>query len=293
MGAFGTCAFAGGIAGTTLSVYLQTVHGWRAAFLIPSLIVAAFGVMVLLLYHSPEESEIVVPGKDITSPGLSSSRSTQLGFLQLWKIPLVAEVAIGVFCLKVVRYCMYMWLPLYFLRHLKYTKTQAGMFSTMFEIGGVAGSALIGFVIDRFFNGKGLFGSTISMLLSTAALVAFSITSSWGIVVNSIFMLLAGAFNCGPDSILGGSIPSELGEMEGRNAAAAVVGLVNGFGSVGTFLEGPIIGLVSEHYGWGGMFYLMIGYLSCWHSQHILGIKETIKYIPEVAPSRHRFCLNL
>lgn len=32
-----------------------------------------------------------------------------------------------------------------------------------------------------------------------------------------------------------------------------------GFGSVGTFLEGPIIGLISAHYGWSGMFYLMIG----------------------------------
>lgn len=32
-----------------------------------------------------------------------------------------------------------------------------------------------------------------------------------------------------------------------------------GFGSVGTFLEGPIIGLISAHYGWSGMFYMMIG----------------------------------
>jgi len=32
---------------------------------------------------------------------------------------------------------------------LEYTKPQAGMFSTMFEIGGVLGSAAIGFILDR------------------------------------------------------------------------------------------------------------------------------------------------
>ena len=32
---------------------------------------------------------------------------------------------------------------------LEYSKTQAGMFSTMFEVGGVVGSAGIGFILDR------------------------------------------------------------------------------------------------------------------------------------------------
>ena len=31
-----------------------------------------------------------------------------------------------------------------------------------------------------------------------------------------------------------------------------------GFGSLGTVLEGPIIGLIAEHYGWNGTFYIMI-----------------------------------
>lgn len=31
-----------------------------------------------------------------------------------------------------------------------------------------------------------------------------------------------------------------------------------GFGSIGTFLEGPIIGVVATTFGWSGMFYFMI-----------------------------------
>lgn len=64
----------------------------------------------------------------------------------------VKECAFGMFTLKFVRYAMYMWLPMYLLNVLKYSQAQAGMFSTMFEIGGVAGSAIIGFIVDRYTN---------------------------------------------------------------------------------------------------------------------------------------------
>jgi hypothetical protein len=33
-----------------------------------------------------------------------------------------------------------------------------------------------------------------------------------------------------------------------------VPGLVNGAGSLGTVIEGPIIGLVAEYYGWMGNY---------------------------------------
>lgn len=256
-GMFGTCAFAGGIIGTALAVYLQTQYGWRSAFLTPSILVLTLGIVVLFSFHLPDEVGIEVPGKGSSST-LKSTDKTELSWWKLWQIPMLPEVAIAVFSLKAVRYCMYMWLPMYLLNQLQYSKGEAGMFSTTFEIGGVLGSAIIGIVIDRFFDGRSLFGSALSAALSGASLFLFMVTGSWGIVFNCVFLFLAGAFNCGPDTILGGSVPAELGEMEGRNAAAATVGLVNGFGSIGTFLEGPIIGVIATAYGWSGMFYFMI-----------------------------------
>lgn len=257
-GMFGTCAFAGGILGTAIAVYLQTGWGWRSAFFIPSVFVAAMGFLVLLCFQLPEEVGMEVPG-NAQSSGSSSSKKTELSWLQLWKIPMLAEVAIAVFCLKAVRYCMYMWLPMYLLNQLKYSKASAGMFSTAFEIGGVAGSAVIGILLDRCFKSRPLFGTALSTLASGICLLLFLLTGTWGLFFNMLFLTLAGAFNCGPDTILGGSIPAELGEMDGKNAGAATVGLVNGFGSVGTFLEGPIIGVVATVYSWTGMFYFMIG----------------------------------
>ncbi|XP_041347592.1 putative glycerol-3-phosphate transporter 5 isoform X2 [Gigantopelta aegis] len=258
-GMFGTCAFSGGILGTIIAVYLQTHYGWRHVYLFPSLFVAAIGVVVLFTFSQPSEVGIQVPGKEQNTVSNEKTAQQSLSILQLWKIPMIAEVAVAMFCLKVVRYTMYMWLPMYLLKHLGYTKGMAGVFSTAFEVGGVVGSGLVGFVLDRYFPNRTLVGTAISIALSTLALCVFVVTSSWGLAVNSICMFLAGAFNAGPDTLLGGSIPIELGEKDNRNSGSATVGLVNGFGSIGTCIEGPVIGLISTYYGWTGMFYVMIG----------------------------------
>lgn len=34
---------------------------------------------------------------------------------------------------------------------------------------------------------------------------------------------------------------------------------LSGFGSLGSCLEGPLVGFVSMYYGWGSVFYLMTG----------------------------------
>ncbi|XP_052062468.1 uncharacterized protein LOC127702356 [Mytilus californianus] len=256
-GMFGTCAFAGGIGGTALAVYLQKVDGWKSVYFTPSVIIIGVGIFVWALYQQPDEVGIDVPGKERNAT--SSKTAGKLTWLQMLKIPMLPEIAVSMFCLKVVRYCMYMWLPMYLLQRLKYTPAVSGMLSTVFEVGGVLGSAVIGFLIDKFFKGRTIFGTGVSVLLSAVSLTLFLLTCDWGWMFNVSFMFLAGAFNCGPDSLLGGAVPAELGEQDGKNAAASTVGLVNGFGSFGTCLEGPIIGFISAQYGWSGMFYMMIG----------------------------------
>jgi MFS transporter, OPA family, solute carrier family 37 (glycerol-3-phosphate transporter), member 1/2 len=163
---------------------------------------------------------------------------------------MVPETAVTIFCLKIVRYSVYMWLPMYLLQQLNYSKKNAGYFSTMFEIGGIVGSGSIGYVLKKFFNNKSLYGSTVETFLSAIALILFVVTSNGGVFINSFFMFIIGILNCGPDIILASSVPSELGEMDGRNAASSVIGFVNGFGSIGTFFQGPVIGWIVENYGW-------------------------------------------
>ena len=55
----------------------------------------------------------------------------------------------------------------------------------------------------RFFGGRSMLGTGLSMLLSAGAFFFFAVTGTWGMLFNIIFLFSAGAFNAGPDSILG------------------------------------------------------------------------------------------
>ncbi|XP_005098766.1 putative glycerol-3-phosphate transporter 5 [Aplysia californica] len=260
-GMFGTCAFAGGIMGTMIAVYVQANQGWQNVYFWPSIFVMVMGVLVLMMFQQPDEVQAEVPGKNSASPTKGTAADDSMEkprMIDLWRLPMIPEVSFAVFCIKVVRYCMYMWLPMFLLQSLNYSQSMAGIFSTVFEIGGVTGSALIGFALDKFYQGQTLRGITMFVLISTLGLVFFILTSSWGVLFNSVFLFIAGAFNAGPDILLCGTVPTELVEKHNKNAAVATVGLVNGFGSIGTCIEGPIIGFVAAYTGWSGMFYLMI-----------------------------------
>ena len=98
------------------------------------------GLLVLFL-RTPAQVNLVVPGKMIPTlsdpqvlpetASLSSQESTEkttsYSVLNLLCLPCVMELAIALFCLKFVRNCLYMWLPLYFLEYLSYTKVQVSL----------------------------------------------------------------------------------------------------------------------------------------------------------------------
>jgi sugar phosphate permease len=190
-------------------------------------------LLTLGLVYSPEEM-----GQGPARPSSSSSSqiiaarkktSTIKSWLSLWAIPLIPEITLAVFTLKVVRYCMYMWLPLFLLDYLNYDKVQAGLMSTAFEVGGGLGSALVGFLTPRLFAGRSLPTLCLLTILSSLSLLLFAVTAQLGAAINIICLVLAGATNAGPDSLLSGSIPARLGERNGLGAGAALTGSILSF----------------------------------------------------------------
>ncbi|XP_028397736.1 sugar phosphate exchanger 3-like isoform X2 [Dendronephthya gigantea] len=257
-GLWGTCIFAGGIMGTSLTVYLQFIYSpeLEKVFLVPSLIVFVTGLLVFLTLKTPSELNIEIPGKSQETETNVGEDAELLSVFDVCRLESVPELLVTVICIKLVRYCLYMWLPMYLHEALKYSKAQAGMLSTTFEIGGVLGSAFIGVFINRILNGREMLGCFYVVFLSAISLSLFLITSTWGLVYNLIFTLVTGMLNCGPTSILTGSIPARIGQKV--HAQATVSGVVNGFGGAGAIVEGPLIGLIVDYYGWSGAFYLMV-----------------------------------
>lgn len=259
-GLINTATYSGGLGGTALAAALLEWTGWRSVALPPAIMAVITAIVVSLALRTPAEKGVLVPGKATQTPqekidSLTKSQS----LLSLAKIPCVPQLATSLFCLKFVRYCMALWLPLYLLEHLGYSKLQAGMFSTVFDIGGIVGSPLLGYLLDKYYTSTPMLGVTHTMLGGTVATALFVITADWGFVFNAVCLLIAGAGNCGPDSILAGSVSMEVGERGGGGRGAGVTSFINGVGNVGGMVEGPLIGFLWGVIGWGGILPALVG----------------------------------
>ncbi|XP_023332873.1 putative glycerol-3-phosphate transporter 1 isoform X2 [Eurytemora carolleeae] len=180
-GLINTATYSGGLGGTALATALLQYSGWRSVFLAPALL--AVLVSVFLLCILPIQSENIVR---VSASGekLSSSLGSNSNQPSLVKIPAVRELCICMFCLKFVRYFMYMWLPLYLVQHLEYSALQAGFMSTLFDIGGIFGSPLLGILLDKWFSHAPMKPVSIVMMAGVLSLALFIITSTWGRLFN-------------------------------------------------------------------------------------------------------------
>ena len=133
------------------------------------------------------------------------------------------------------------------------------MFSTVIDIGGVVGSPFIGVLLDYACPGAPFLGVTIILVIGTLAMALFSITAHISFLLNVVFLFIAGAANCGPDSILSGSISMDIGERGREGKGGGVTSLVNGVGNVGGMVEGPLIGYLLGIVGWSGVLYGLVG----------------------------------
>ena len=257
-GFINTSTFFGGLAGTTLAAAITEYSGWRSVGFYPALISSVAALLVSAFLLSPEEKGLSVPGK-ATKTGEGKPEDSSDSLLAISRVPGVRHLAAGMFSLKFVRYAMTMWLPLYLLEHLGYSKLQAGIFSTVFDIGGIIGAPLFGLVLDRHYADQPLLGVILTMGLGSVVTLVFIITASWGMIINLSLLLVAGAANCGPDAILSGSESFKLGEEAGAGRGGAVTSFVNGVGNIGSIVEGPLVGLLLTLAGWEGVLGSFVG----------------------------------
>lgn len=264
VGIFSTSSFAGGVMGSALSVHLLARGGWRNMFVLPSLVVFTFGLLDYFLLPKPAAAGGGGDAEKAEAKGSSSEEgagaSKPLTIPQMLRIKLLPEAALAYLLVKLVRYAFYMWLPMYLHLQLDYTEEAAGLVAVTFEIGGVAGAAIVGFLLDSYFKGRDLVCAATYLALCTLSLVLFSLTSSWGLFFNCLFMIIAGAGNCGVDPVLSGTLSIKManfyGESEGVPAPTAqLAGFINGLGSLGSIIEGVMIGLIADAYGWQAVFY--------------------------------------
>lgn len=135
----------------------------------------------------------------------------------------------------------------------------SGILSTIFDIGGVFGGILAGFVSDVI-DARAV-TSIVFLLLSIPALVFYRLYGNVSMFANIGLMFLSGFLVNGPYSLITTAVAADLGTQSmvsgNSRALATVTAIIDGTGSVGAALGPLLAGYISSR-GWNSVFFMLI-----------------------------------
>lgn len=190
------------------------------------------------------------------------------GFFGAWAIPGVAIYAFTLFFSKLVAYTFLYWLPYYINatkvgdRHL--TPTEAGQLSILFDVGGVLGGTLAGYLSDV--TGASAVVSSAFVWSTIPMLWLYRTFGSASFALNVSLMMVAGFFVNGPYALITTAVSADLGSSLTGNekVLATVTAIIDGMGSVGAAIGPMVTGYISElPGGFDNVFIMLYGAAAC------------------------------
>ncbi|XP_066965285.1 LOW QUALITY PROTEIN: glucose-6-phosphate exchanger SLC37A2-like [Macrobrachium rosenbergii] len=256
---------------------------WSMSFIVPGIIIAAIGVIVLLVMV-PEPSLLGLPdpNEDDGESSLSSSSSTisyigkekeeeikkvpeiaceekAISIIGALRIPGVIEFSLCLFFAKLVSYTFLYWLPNYIKYSTSFGASESANLSTLFDVGGIIGGILAGILKD--FTGRPATTCVGMLLIAVPMLFVYYQFAyvSFGLIV--FLLVVLGVLVNGPYSLITTAVSADLGTHESlkgnAKALATVAAIIDGTGSIGAAVGPLLAGTISE-IDWGYVFYMLM-----------------------------------
>ncbi|XP_047077667.1 putative glycerol-3-phosphate transporter 4 [Lolium rigidum] len=278
MGIWNAHTSVGNISGSLIAAAVLR-YGWGWSFVVPGGLIALGGVLVFFfLAPYPEDvgfapsppkkaSEASTDEEDrssrSTAGGTGEDRRDAVGIRKAFSIPGVFTFAACLFFAKLVAYTFLYWLPFYLTQTAiggEYMSvTDAGYISVLFDVGGIIGGILAGFMSDQL-DARAT-TAAIFMYLAIPSLYAFHAYGSTSKVTNIALMMISGLFVNGPYALITTAVSADLGThktLKGDSRAlATVTAIIDGTGSLGAALGPFITGFISKT-GWDSVFIMLI-----------------------------------
>jgi sugar phosphate permease len=162
------------------------------------------------------------------------------------------------FFAKFIRYGLWSWAAYFLKNNYHLTDSEAAAYSTVFDVAGIPGIALTGWLSDRYFGSRRA-GLSLIMMLGMVGVTALLMTFGGTSVTVFIFLLAAVGFTLfGPDALLTGAGAMDIGSRRLATFAAATI---SGFGSMGAVVQEVLISRAykPEQNGLGPIFAMLFG----------------------------------
>jgi sugar phosphate permease len=161
------------------------------------------------------------------------------------------------FCAKFIRYSLWSWAAYFLGETYHLSDSSAALYSVAFDVCGVPGVILTGYLSDRFFKsrrGDIALIMMVGMVITTVLLMAFAGTN---VVVFVILLGAVGFTLYGPDALLSGAGAMDIG---GRRHATFATATISTFGAVGAAVQEIVISRAyNPAHGLGPIFAMLFG----------------------------------
>jgi OPA family glycerol-3-phosphate transporter-like MFS transporter/OPA family sugar phosphate sensor protein UhpC-like MFS transporter len=237
--------------------YLVKIN-WRMCFLVPAAI--AFVIAIFLWLTLPDTPPSVgLPEVEGTQTGTASREGDEdhIGFLleNVFRNKFIWIVSISNLFVYILRYTVFDWGTSFLTQAKHLDITHASWMVAGFEVAGLIGALLAGWMTDRFFGGRAMRACVFYMILAGVSIFLFWKMAGESAFLNSALLCSMGFFIYGPQCLIGIAAAN----LATKRAAATAVGLTGFFGYLSTLFSGVGFGALVKHQGWNAGFAGLLG----------------------------------
>ena len=253
-------SFGAALAAVFCGYIIARTGNWRYCFFAPAAI-GFIGVAFTVLTLRDTPSSVGLPDLPDTKTELDEN-DTPAAFRafvrkKVFLNPIIWLLAITDLFVYIVRFAVLDWGPTFLQqREEPISPALAGWIIGIFEIAGLVGMLLAGWISDKFFNSKSHRVVAVEMLLTAACLLALHLVRNTASpIVILILLALAGFFLYGPQALIGVTACKHAT----KKAASSALGIIGIMSYVSVVFTGAGLGWYSDHFGWDSLYLLMTG----------------------------------
>jgi OPA family glycerol-3-phosphate transporter-like MFS transporter len=259
---------------------------WGATFYFNAAIAAGVaGLILLLLRDTPQSCGLpaIESHKDDYPPNYSADHERTFTFREIFVSHVLNNkflwaIAIANAFVYFVRFGVVNWIPTYLQTAKGFNFTESGFAWTAFELAGIPGTLLCGWISDRVFKARRAPATILFMGLTLVGLLIYRWNDTGPYWIDVAALIMIGFFIYGPIMMIG----LHALDLVPKKAAGTAAGFTGFFGYfLGSAPSGAGVGWIAHTWGWDGVFSTMIAccVLTMGFSAMTLGQRTTSRSI--------------
>ncbi|HUR57261.1 MAG TPA: phosphoglycerate transporter protein PgtP [Opitutaceae bacterium] len=238
-------------------------HDWGATFYFNAAIAATVAIVIAALVRDTPQSCGLPPIEQFKNdypPDYSAAHERTFTFREIFltyvlKNKFLWAIAIANAFVYFVRYGVVNWIPTYLQTAKGFNFKESGMAWTAFELAGIPGTILCGWMSDKVFKARRAPATILFMALTLVGLVVYGLNRHGPLWIDVASLIAIGFFVYGPIMMIG----LHALDLVPKKAAGTAAGFTGFFGYfLGSAPSGAGVGWVADKWGWGGVFGTMM-----------------------------------